>query len=139
MSNSPAVLANNTHILVGGTDLSNDLNQVAITFTQREIETTTFGTTGAASYIVSVTDTTFDLTGFFNKATGKSDQTFFNQLFAPGASVAVEADVPNNSTGSIKYTAQAWLKTYKPDAKVNDAVKITANFRVTDAVTRAVI
>jgi hypothetical protein len=136
---SPAVLANNAVITINSVDLSADLNQVSLNMTQGEIDTSTFGASGWKEFILSIAEATMDITGFFDKASAKNDATIFAMMGAPTTSVACGLKIPNSSTGSVNYTFNAWAKSYKVDGKVNDAAKMTAQLRITGAITRAVL
>lgn len=139
MPTSPAVLANNTYFVWNSVNLSGDLSQATLSMNNGEIDTSVFGITGWREYITSISDATLDVVGFHNKASNKTDSLFFAELGAPTVSRAWELDVPNSSVGSVRYTGQAWLKSYKVDSKVNDAVRANTSIRVTGAITRAVI
>lgn len=137
---SPAVLANNVQIILGTTDVSGDLNQVRLNYNQSEIDTSVFGVTGWKEFIPSISDATIDYTGFFNKTTGQSDALIAAMFGAPAASTAFSLRMPAGGTGSSAnavYSGNCWARTKVVDAKVNDAIKMTASFRVTGAVTRA--
>lgn len=137
---SPAVLANNTLVKIAGADVSADMNQVKLAATQGEIDTSTFGASGWKDFIVSIGEYTLDYTGFFNKASGASDAVVFGLFGAPASSSTWEVDVPNSSTGSIKYSGNGWGKSFSPfESKVNDAIKMAASLRGTGALVRAVI
>lgn len=139
MPTSPAVLANNVTFKWASVDLSGDLNQVKLNFNQGEIDASVFTITGWKQFITSISDFTFDVTGFFDKTAGMDDATLFGQFGAPLVSSPFEFDIPNSSSGSVKYTGNAWAKTYAIDAKVNDAIRLTSSFRGTNAPIRATI
>jgi predicted secreted protein len=136
---SPAVLANNVLIKIGGTDLSADMNQADLSMSQGTIDTSTFGASGWMEFITSISQWAVAITGFFNKATAKTDAVLYAMFGAPGSATTFEIDVPNSSAGSVKYTGNVWAKDYKPGNKINDASRFSGSLQGTGALTRAVI
>jgi hypothetical protein len=60
-------------------------------------------------------------------------------LGAPAAATPWELDIPTSNVGDIRYTGNAFLKTYNSDLRPVDAYKITAALSITGAPTRATI
>ena len=89
--------------------------------------------------ITSISDGSIDYTGFGQAAGHTLDAALFAMLGAPATATAWEVDVPTSAAGAIRYTGQAFLKSYNSDLKPQDAYKITASLSINNAPTRAII
>lgn len=138
-NSSPAVLGNNTRIVINSTILSTDFNQVKLSFSQAVHDVTTFGTTAWKEFIGGIGEATFNLVGFFNNAANKSHAIIWAMFGGPSSSTSWEIDLPNSSVGSTRYSGQCYAKTYAPEGGVGAPWKITADFQVTGAPVSATI
>ncbi len=139
MAVGSTILGARVKTVINSTDFSGDFNQVKLNFTQAEIDVSTFGTTGWKKKLTSISDGSIDYTGFGQKAGHTLDAQLFSMLGAPADSTAWEVDVPTSDPGAIRYTGQAFLKSYNTDLKPTDAYKLTASLSIVGAPTRATI
>lgn len=138
---SPAVLGVNSVFSYNGIDLSGDGNQIRLSMTQGNIDTTVFGTAGWMQFIPTISQGEVTFAGFFDKTSGMEDQTFYAELGATSTSTskAFFIELPNSSAGSIKYSGNAWITRYELDAKPLTAITFTGTIKPTGTIVRAVL
>lgn len=138
---SPAVLGVNSVFNYNGVDISGDGNQIRLSMTQGNIDTTTFGASGWMQFIPTISQAEITFAGFFDKAAGMEDALFFAELGATSTSTAKAwfIELPNASSNSIKYSGNCWALRYEMDAKPLTAITFTATLKPTSTVVRAVL
>ena len=138
---SPAVLGVNSVFYYNGVDLSGDGNQIRLSITQGNIDTTTFGASGWMEFIPTISQGEITFAGFFDKASGMEDAIIFAELGATSVSTAKAwyIELPNASANSIKYSGNCWSLRYELDAKPLTAITFTSTLKPTGAITRAVL
>lgn len=117
------------------TDISAFLTDVGF---PREVDTEEVTTLGknAKVYIVTLTDATISIEGKWDGAASALDATL-SGILGQAATVSFEYGPGGSTTGDIKYTGEAILTSYEPSGSVGGAVEFSAEFQVTDAVTRS--
>jgi hypothetical protein len=114
-------------------DYSTYLDNVGFPRSVDTAETTTFGVAGSAkTYIVGLSDATVSLSGLFDSA---ADATLAGVL-GQAATISFEYGPAGSTTGLIKYSGEAIMKSYQVTAAVGDSVKASVELQVTGAVTR---
>lgn len=134
-----AILGARTATIFDGVDFSADFSQVALNFTNAEIDVSTFGTQGWKRKITSISDGTIDYTGFGQSGGHTLDAKLWSMLGAPINPNTVEVDYPTSAVGGVRVTMNCYLKSFKSDLKVEDAYRVVASVSVTGAPTRALI
>ncbi len=139
MSTGSAILGARTKTLLDGVDFSGDFNQVALNFTNAEIDVSTFGTQGWKAKITSISDGSIDYSGFGQSSGHTLDAKLWSMLGAPANPNTFETDYPTSAVGGVRATCNVFLKSFKSDLTVEGAYKITASASVTGAPVRSLI
>ena len=113
------------------TDISNTLTDVTFPQTVETAETTSFGSS-AKSYIVGLTDSTVSISGTYDATV----DAHLAAILGQAASVTFEYGPEGSTSTYVKYSGEAYLTSYEKSGSVGDAVKFSAEFQVTGAVTR---
>ena len=113
------------------TDISNTLTDVTFPQTIETAETTAFGSS-AKTYIVGLTDSTISVSGTWDATVDAHLAGILGQT----ASVSFEYGPEGTTSTYIKYSGECYLTSYEKSGSVGDAVKYSAEFQVTGAVTR---
>lgn len=113
------------------TDISNTLTDVTFPQTIETAETTAFGAS-AKTYIVGLTDSTISVSGTWDATVDAHLAGILGQT----ASVSFEYGPEGTTSTYIKYSGECYLTSYEKSGSVGDAVKYSAEFQVTGAVTR---
>jgi len=113
------------------TDISNALTDVTFPQTVETAETTSFGSS-AKSYIVGLTDSTVSISGTYDATV----DAHLAAILGQAASVTFEYGPEGSTSTYVKYSGEAYLTSYEKSGSVGDAVKFSAEFQVTGAVTR---
>jgi hypothetical protein len=113
------------------TDISNTLTDVTFPQTVETAETTSFGSS-AKSYIVGLTDSTVSISGTYDATV----DAHLAAILGQAASVSFEYGPEGSTSTYVKYSGEAYLTSYEKSGSVGDAVKFSAEFQVTGAVTR---
>lgn len=117
------------------TDISAFLTDVGF---PREVDTEEVTTLGknAKVYIVTLTDSTISIEGKWDGAAAAVDVTL-SGILGQAATVSFEYGPGGSTTGDVKYTGEAILTSYEPSGSVGGSVEFSAEFQVSDAVTRS--
>lgn len=111
------------------TDISAYTTDVSLARAADTAEVSTFGD-NAKEYIAGLTDATFTASGIF-------DPTVDVVLDAAvGVQRSFQYGPQGTTGGNIKYTGECICTSYDPPATMGDAVKWSASFQVTGAITR---
>lgn len=112
------------------TDISAYLTEVGFPQTIETAETTTYGKS-AKTYIVGLSDSTISISGNF-------DSTVDAHLAGIKGveTVSFEYGPEGSAAGRVKYTGEAILTSYETSSPVGDVVTFSAEFQVSDVVTR---
>ena len=113
------------------TDISNTLTDVTFPQTIETAETTAFGAS-AKTYIVGLTDSTISVSGTWDATV----DAHLAGILGQAASVSFEYGPEGTTSTYIKYSGECYLTSYEKSGSVGDAVKYSAEFQVTGAVTR---
>ena len=113
------------------TDISNTLTDVTFPQTIETAETTAFGAS-AKTYIVGLTDSTISVSGTWDATV----DAHLAGILGQAASVSFEYGPEGSTSTYIKYSGECYLTSYEKSGSVGDAVKYSAEFQVTGAVTR---
>jgi hypothetical protein len=113
------------------TDISNTLTDVTFPQTVETAETTSFGSS-AKAYIVGLTDSTVSISGTYDATV----DAHLAAILGQAASVSFEYGPEGSTSTYVKYSGEAYLTSYEKSGSVGDAVKFSAEFQVTGAVTR---
>ena len=113
------------------TDISNTLTDVTFPQTIETAETTSFGSS-AKTYIVGLTDSTISVSGTWDATV----DAHLAGVLGQAASLSFEYGPEGSTSTYVKYSGEAYLTSYEKSGSVGDAVKYTAEFQVTGAVTR---
>ena len=113
------------------TDISNTLTDVTFPQTIETAETTSFGS-NAKTYIVGLTDSTVSISGTWDATV----DAHLAGIVGQAASVSFEYGPEGSTSTYIKYSGECYLTSYEKSGSVGDAVKFSAEFQVTGAVTR---
>jgi hypothetical protein len=117
----------------GGTlrDISAFLEEVSFPRSIETAETTTFSKS-AKTYIVGLSDATISISGKFDS----TSDGYLAGVLGQAASLSFEYGPAGSTGGLIKYSGECFLTSYEVSATVGDVVTATAEFQVTDTVTR---
>lgn len=113
------------------TDISNTLTDVTFPQTVETAETTAFGDS-SKTYIVGLKDSTISISGTFDATV----DAHLAGVLGQAASLSFEYGPEGSTSTYVKYSGEAYLTSYEKSGSVGDAVKYTAEFQVTGAVTR---
>ena len=113
------------------TDISNTLTDVTFPQTVETAETTAFGDS-SKTYIVGLKDSTISISGTFDATV----DAHLAGVLGQAASLSFEYGPEGSTSTYVKYSGEAYLTSYEKSGSVGDAVKYTAEFLVTGAVTR---
>lgn len=116
-------------------DLSTYLTEAPLELSQDTAEVTTLGA-AAKVYIPGLADGTFSLNGIFDVTV---DGWLAGLVSVSLAARAYEYYPGGNVTGQPKFVGTAILTKYNPAAQVDDAVKFSAEFQNSGAITRTLV
>lgn len=126
----------NPQVILNSVDLSNRIDQATLDLTYAAVETTTFGQT-AKTYAGGLGDHKLTLEFMQDFAVAEVDATLSPIV---GTLVPFNIKPTNSATSSVNpaYTGTVLITEYKPmDGKVGDALKLSATWNISGAVTRA--
>lgn len=117
----------------GGTlrDISAYLEDISFPRSIETAETTTFGKS-AKTYITGLTDSTISISGKFDSTA----DGYLAGIIGQSATVSFEYGPAGSTGGNVKYSGECIMTSYEVSATVGDVVTATAEFQVTDTVTR---
>lgn len=127
----------NGDVSVDGTSLTAFCDSQSLSISNDTSETTVFGLAWK-TFLEGMASGQFEIGGNYDPTTttGPADKLF--NLIGGGA-VTVILYPGGNDAGQLSYSASAILTAYNETAGVADAVKFTASFQVTGAVTQATV
>lgn len=112
-------------------DISAYCSEVSLPRSIETGETTTFGKS-AKTYIVGLTDATISVSGNFDSAV----DTILAGILGQDATVTFEYGPEGNTGGYVKYTGECIMTSYETSSPVADVVTFSAEFQVSDTITR---
>lgn len=113
------------------TDISAYLNEITFPQTIETGETTTYGKS-AKTYIVGLSDSTISISGMFDSTV----DAHLAGIKGQDATVSFEYGPEGTASTRVKYTGEAILTSYETSSPVADVVTFSAEFQVSDSVTR---
>lgn len=125
----------NAQLVLGGTNLSNTLNEVSMPREIETAETTAFGTQDK-TYITGLSDATVSLSGMFDASVDSAINTLITNLKSGSIASASFAYGPAGSAASKpKFTGDALITSYEVSSPVGDVVTYSLELQVTGGVT----
>ena len=117
----------NTVVLIDGNDFSTYFNEVTAALSVETAETTTFGNSGAKSYVVGLKDATATLSGFFEGSATGTDQALSAAIGSgtPLITIGVEGGTAGLGTMSLVGIETS----YEVSAPVADVVSVSAEMQ----------
>lgn len=117
------------------TTLTTYVDQWSISMSVDTAETTTMGSE-VKTYLSGHSDATISVSGLYDStASTGPDVTLFG-IYGNDATSTFELGPEGSTSGKIKYTGECFLTDYEITAAGGDAVKFTADFQVTGAITK---
>ena len=112
----------NAKILVGGADLSGDMNEVTVTRSADILDKTVFGSS-AKRRLAGLKDFQVAGGGFFEAATTQKIASHIPSKLGTGSTGTVVTVAQNSSLGSICYSGQNVISEYSPSGKIGEMMK----------------
>ena len=113
------------------TDISAYLNEISFPQSIETAETTTYGKS-AKTYIVGLSDATISVSGVWDATV----DAHLSGVRGQEASLSFEYGPEGSTSTRVKYTGECYLTSYETSSPVGDVVTFSAEFQVTDSVTR---
>lgn len=113
------------------TDISTYLNEITFPQSIETAETTAYGKS-AKTYVVGLSDSTISISGMFDATV----DAHLAGIRGQEASVSFEYGPEGTTSGRVKYTGECYLTSYETSSPVGDVITFSAEFQVTDSVTR---
>jgi predicted secreted protein len=124
----------NAQFELGGTNLSNTLNEISLPREIETAETTAFGTQDK-TYIVGLSDATVSLSGMFDATTDSAISTIIANLKSGSIASASFAYGPSGSAASSpKFSGEALVTSYEISSPVGDVITYSLELQCTGAV-----
>lgn len=98
---------------------------------------TTYGKTGH-TYRGGLTDSTFSISGMFDRTLLVGPHTVLQTLVGLSSTVGFEYGPEGNVATKLKLSGECVMETYAVSAPVADLIKFTASFKISNAVTAGV-
>lgn len=116
---------------VGGWDASGDLNQVSVSVSTEELDTTTFGSAGYRSRIAGPRSVQADIAGFWQSAASAApDPELVPDLGTADRAVTI---APTSTEGAVAYLFQAGKFSSQLFGAIGEAVPFSASLMGTSA------
>jgi len=113
------------------TDISAYVNSVDFPQTVDVAETTVLGKDNK-TYIVGLKDATLSIAGLWDSTL----DGILGVVLGQSATLSFEYSPEGTGAGAVKYTGECILTSYSKNSPVGDVVSYSADFQVSDAVTR---
>jgi len=113
------------------TDISAYVNSVDFPQTVDVAETTVLGKDNK-TYIVGLKDATLSIAGLWDSTL----DGILGVVLGQSATLSFEYSPEGTCAGAVKYTGECILTSYSKNSPVGDVVSYSADFQVSDAVTR---
>jgi hypothetical protein len=113
------------------TDISAYVNSVDFPQTVDVAETTVLGKDNK-TYIVGLKDATLSIAGLWDSTL----DGILGVVLGQSATLSFEYSPEGTGSGAVKYTGECILTSYSKNSPVGDVVSYSADFQVSDAVTR---
>jgi len=113
------------------TDISAYVNSVDFPQTVDVAETTVLGKDNK-TYIVGLKDATLSIAGLWDSTL----DGILGVVLGQSATLSFEYSPEGTTAGNVKYTGECILTSYSKNSPVGDVVSYSADFQVSDAVTR---
>lgn len=125
----------NAQFEIGGTNLSNTLNEISMPREIETAETTAFGDQDK-TYITGLSDATVSLSGMFDATVDGAISTLITNLKSGSIASASFAYGPSGSASAKpKFTGNALITSYEISSPVADVVTYSLELQVTGGVT----
>lgn len=111
------------------------IDQWSINQTVDTAETTTMGSE-VKTYLSGQSDGTISVSGLYDSTAATGPDVVLSGLIGLETTSTYELGPEGSSAGKIKYTGECFLTGYEITAAKGDAVKFTADFQLTGAVTK---
>lgn len=111
------------------------LDQWSISNSVDMAETTTMGSE-VKTFLSGASDATISVSGLYDSTASTGPDAVLNGLVGLEATSTFELGPEGSSAGKVKYTGECFLTGYEITDAVGDAVKFTADFQVTGAITK---
>lgn len=120
------------------TDISVYISNVDFTREADNPETTTF-TKNDRVFIAGLIGSNFSVSGFWDPIVTVGPDELLNGILGSSQSITFAYGPEGNDTGDIQYQGECFESSYNISGSVDGVVEFTADFVVTDAVTRLTI
>jgi len=125
----------NAQFTLGGTNLSDTLNEISLPREIETAETTTFGTQDK-TYITGLSDSTVSLSGMFDATVDGAINTLITNLKSGSIASASFAYGPAGSASTKpRFSGSALITSYEVSSPVGDVVTYSLELQVTGPVT----
>jgi len=98
-------------------------------------ETTTMGSE-VKTFLSGVSDATISVSGLYDSTATTGPDAVLNGLVGLETTSTFELGPEGSTSGKVKYTGECFLTGYQITDSAGDAVKFTADFQVTGAITK---
>ena len=115
--------------------LTSYVDQWSINQTVDTAETTTMGSE-VKTFLSGQSDGTITVSGLYDSTASTGPDVILAGLIGLEASSTFELGPEGGTTGKIKYSGECFLTGYEITAAKGDAVKFTADFQATGAITK---
>jgi len=119
----------------GLTDLSPYLDNVDFPREVAALETTAFGKT-SRNYIVGLINGTISISGKWDGGVDPAPDVTLSGVLGQAATLSFEYGPEGSTGGMIKYSGECILTSYRISTPVDGVVSFSADFQITDNVTR---
>ncbi len=122
-------------VAVAVKDLSVYISNVDFTREADNPETTTF-TKNNRTFIAGLIGANFSVSGFWDPVVTAGPDDVLNGILGNSVSSAFVYGPEGNSTGDLTYTGECFESSYNISGSVDGVIEFTADFTITDAITR---
>lgn len=116
-------------------DLSAYLTNVELPLEIDLPDSTTLGASAHRHQVVGLKDATITLTGFFDSTATSGPHVVLSGLYGFANASTFKYGPEGSSSGKVRFTGAARLRSYRTNAPVDGLVPFTAELAVDDAVT----
>lgn len=124
-----AVHSKNTFISLGGTDISNFVNDFSIDDAADEVEVTGFGHT-SKQYVAGFREISASMSGNWGANDGTGLHALLAGLVASGASSALIYGPAGSTTGNVRLNYDAIVTSFSPQSSIGGAVTFSTTLRL---------
>jgi len=128
----------NAYVSVNGTDLSDHVISVNLTYGAEIVDDTKMNDNGVKEKLAGFTDWSVEVEFAQDFASGSVDATLYPLVGADAFTIAVRPTTSSVSSTNPEYTGSALLENYNPiSGSVGERATATATFQGTDVLTKS--